>query len=56
MKTTCDWAGHSAAMDEAGFCPVCQEGDLDPEWSERNLVDLRSNYEPDTVAEQRGER
>lgn len=20
----CDWVGHQSAIDEAGFCPVCQ--------------------------------
>lgn len=20
----CDWPGHESAVDEAGFCPVCQ--------------------------------
>ena len=36
----CDWSGHADAMAEAGFCPVCQEGDIDPEWADRNGVDL----------------
>lgn len=35
----CKWEGHSAAMDEAGWCPVCDSGDLDSEWAERNGVD-----------------
>lgn len=21
----CDWPGHQSAMDEEGFCPVCQQ-------------------------------
>lgn len=24
MDFLCDWEGHANAIDEAGFCPVCQ--------------------------------
>ena len=40
MKKKCEWPGHAAAMDEAGFCSVCQEGEIDAEWAARNGVDL----------------
>lgn len=23
-ESECDWEGHARAVDEAGFCPVCQ--------------------------------
>ena len=36
----CDYPLHAACMDEAGFCPVCQQGEVDLEWAERNELDL----------------
>lgn len=36
----CDDKGHQAALEEAGFCPVCGEGEIDAEWAERHGVDL----------------
>lgn len=31
----CEWPGHNEAMDEAGFCAVCQQGTVDREWALR---------------------
>lgn len=27
LASACEWDGHRSAIDEAGFCPVCDEGD-----------------------------
>ncbi len=31
---------HREAIGEAGWCPECDEGELDPAWARRNGVDL----------------
>lgn len=31
----CPSPTHDAAMDEAGFCAVCQQGEVDREWALR---------------------
>jgi len=40
VKTTCEWEGHEDAMGEAGWCPCCDAGELDPEFAERNDIEL----------------
>jgi hypothetical protein len=38
--SACTWSGHADAVAEAGWCPVCDEGDLDAEWATRHGVEI----------------
>lgn len=38
----CPYPQHQMCMEEAGWCPVCNEGDLDPAWAARHGVDLET--------------
>ncbi len=37
--TKCEWQGHADAMNEAGWCPVCDEGEIDAEFARRNEIE-----------------